>query len=297
MSGGPRGALSVDVEEYFHAWALSTVIQPDDWSGCPSRVEYAMHRVLDLFATAGVTATCFVLGWVAERRPALVRAIVQAGHELASHGYGHAKVSEQPRDTFRDDVHRARGVLEDIGGVPVLGYRAPSFSIGAEQWWAFSILAEAGYRYSSSLNPIRHDHYGMPDAPRHPFRPTEADLIEVPVATVDIGWRIPCGGGGYFRLLPYAVSRRLLDHLIRGERVPATFYFHPWEIDPGQPRIDGLTPPARFRHYVNLGRMENKLARLIREFTWGSIDAMLDDYDGPLPRWAPVHSVHGNSAL
>ena len=168
MSGSLRGALSVDVEEYFHAWALSTVIQPDDWSGCPSRVEYAMHRVLDLFATTGVTATCFVLGWVAERRPALVRAIVEAGHELASHGYGHAKVSEQPRDAFRDDVHRARGVLEDIGGVPVSGYRAPSFSIGAEQWWAFSILAEAGYRYSSSLNPIHHDHYGMPDAPRHP---------------------------------------------------------------------------------------------------------------------------------
>lgn len=293
IEAGPGAALSVDVEEYFHAWALSSAIPPEDWASSPSRVELAMRRVLDLFAEAQVKATCFVLGWVAERSPELVSAIVDAGHELASHGYAHRKVSEQSPAAFAEDVYRARAILEDLGGVAVRGYRAPSFSIGANEWWAFDRLAEAGYRYSSSLNPIRHDHYGLPAAPRHPFRPTDADLIEVPVATLAIGWRIPCGGGGYFRLLPYAFSRACLRHVGRRDRLPITFYFHPWEIDAGQPRIAGLAPRARFRHYVNLTRMEGKLERLVRDFAWGSVESLIARYQGPLPYWRPTPAANG----
>jgi polysaccharide deacetylase family protein (PEP-CTERM system associated) len=290
---GPRVALSVDVEEYFHAWALSSVIAPADWPSCPSRVEFAMRRVLDLLAATQVTATCFVLGWVAERCPDLVRAIVADGHELASHGYAHLKVGEQSPAAFTEDVHRARAILEDLGGVAVHGYRAPSFSIGAQEWWAFDRLAEAGYRYSSSLNPIHHDHYGLPEAPRHPFRPTDADLVEVPVATLAMGWRIPCGGGGYFRLLPYAFSRACLTHISRRERLPVAFYFHPWEIDAEQPRVAGLSPRARFRHYVNLTRMEGKLARLVRDFAWVPVRALIAGYQEPLLRWEPGVALAG----
>jgi polysaccharide deacetylase family protein (PEP-CTERM system associated) len=287
-SARPRGALSVDVEEYFHAWALSSAIAPKDWSSCPSRVELAMRRVLDLFAAAQVKTTCFVLGWVAERCPDLVRSIVAEGHELASHGYAHLKVGEQSPAAFAEDVYRTRAILEDLGGVAVHGYRAPSFSIRAQEWWAFDRLAEAGYSYSSSLNPIRHDHYGLPEAPRHPFRPTSGDLVEVPVATLAMRWRIPCGGGGYFRLFPYAFSHACLMHVMRRERLPVTFYFHPWEIDAEQPRVAGLPPSARFRHYVNLAQMERKLKRLIRDFAWGPVDALIAEYQGPLPRWTPT---------
>lgn len=279
--------MSVDVEDYFHAWALSAAVPPGDWERWPSRVERSTHRVLDLLAAAGVTATCFVLGWVASRRPGLVRAIVAAGHELASHGHGHEKVSLQSPAAFRADVARARALLEDIGGVPVRGYRAPSFSIGAAQWWAFPVLAETGHRYSSSLHPIRHDHYGLPDAPRTPFRPTDGPFVEIPVATVELGRRVSCAGGGYFRLLPYACSRALLARHVRREGLPATFYFHPWEIDPGQPRVPKLPLRSRFRHYVNLGRMEGKLERLLGDFAWGPIAATLDPDPARLPHWAP----------
>jgi polysaccharide deacetylase family protein (PEP-CTERM system associated) len=287
MPPAPVSGMSVDVEDYFHAWALSSSVRPDDWERCPSRVEASTRRVLDLFAAAGVKATCFVLGWVAERQPALVKAIVAAGHELASHGYGHEKVSAQSPAAFRADITRARALLEDTGGVPVRGYRAPSFSIGPAQWWAFSVLAETGHGYSSSLHPIPHDHYGMPNAPRTPFRPTEGPLVEIPVATVELGRRVSCAGGGYFRLLPYAFSRLLLSWHVRHEGLPATFYFHPWEIDLEQPRVPGLPLRSRFRHYVNLGRMEGKLERLLRDFAWGPVASTLELASDRLPHWAP----------
>jgi polysaccharide deacetylase family protein (PEP-CTERM system associated) len=285
--------MSIDVEDYYHAWALSPVIGPDDWERWPARVEESMRRVLDLLAAAGVRATCFVLGWVAERRPELVRAIVAAGHELASHGYAHEKVAHQTPSAFRADVLRTRSLLEDIGGVPVRGYRAPSFSIGPAQWWAFAILAETGHSYSSSLHPIRHDHYGLPTAPRTPFRPTAGSLVEIPVATVEMGRRLPCGGG-YFRLLPYSCSRWLLARHIERDRLPATFYFHPWEIDPEQPRVEGLPARSRFRHYVNLGRMEGKLRRLLADFAWAPISAVLDSDPTRLPYWAPPSPQQGS---
>lgn len=287
MLQAPVSAMSVDVEEYFHAWALSSAIRPEDWELWPSRVERSMHRALDLFAAAGVQTTCFVLGWVASRQPALVRRIVAAGHELASHGYGHEKVSRLSPAAFRADIVRTRALLEDIGGVEVRGYRAPNFSIGPAQWWAFSVLAETGHRYSSSLHPIRHDQYGLPDAPRTPFRPTDGPLVEVPVATVELGRRVSCAGGGYFRLLPYACSQLLLARHIRRERLPATFYFHPWEIDPGQPRVQRLPLRSRFRHYVNLGGAERKLERLLRDFAWSPIASILSGDPACLPRWEP----------
>ncbi|HET9645647.1 MAG TPA: XrtA system polysaccharide deacetylase, partial [Burkholderiaceae bacterium] len=217
-------------------------------------------------------ATFFTLGWVAERHPTLVREIVAQGHEMASHGYGHERASDLSRLAFLRDITHAKRILEDIAGVPVCGYRAPSFSIGERNLWAFDCLAEAGYRYSSSIYPIRHDHYGMPDAPRFAHQ-VRHGLIEVPVTTVRIGSRnLPSSGGGYFRLLPYAVSRWLLDRVNRTDGQPAIFYFHPWEIDPQQPRIPGIDAKTRFRHYVNLHRVEQRLQRLLRDFHWGRMD-------------------------
>jgi polysaccharide deacetylase family protein (PEP-CTERM system associated) len=266
-------ALSVDVEEYFHAWALSPVIRPDDWPRWPSRVEPQTRRILDLFAEAGVSATFFVLGWVAERQPALVRAIVAAGHELASHGYGHAKVATLGPDAFRADALRARRLLEDIAGVPVLGYRAPSFSIDGGCWWAYDCLAEAGYRYSSSLHPIRHDHYGMPDGPTVPFWPVAGVLQELPVATIRLlGRRVSCAGGGHFRLMPYGWSAWCLRRLARPGAPPPIFYCHPWELDPGQPRVPGLPWRSRCRHYSRQASMAARLRRLLRAFRWQRID-------------------------
>lgn len=283
-------AMTIDVEDYYHAWALSAVIGPESWERWPARIDASTRRALELLAAAGVKATCFVLGWVAERQPGLVRAILADGHELASHGYAHQKVAAQGPAAFRADVDRARKLLEDLAGVAVRGYRAPSFSIGPRQWWAYPVLEETGHTYSSSLNPIRHDHYGLPTAPRAPFRPTEGSLAVIRVATVELGRRVPCGGGGYFRLLPYACSRRLLARHIEREGLPATFYFHPWEIDPGQPRVPGLPARARFRHYVNLERMEGKLRHLLGDFAWGPIAAMLPD-PAALPRWSPPAST------
>jgi polysaccharide deacetylase family protein (PEP-CTERM system associated) len=279
--------MSVDVEEYFQVWALADVVATADWDRWPSRVEASTRRTLELFAAAGVRATFFVLGWVAERRPQLVRAVVAAGHELASHGYGHAKVTSLEPAAFRADVARAKAMLEDAAGVAVTGYRAPSFSIGPDTWWAYDVLADTGHRYSSSLHPIRHDHYGLPNAPRTPFRPLAGPLVEVPVATLDLGVRVSCAGGGHFRLLPYPWTRWCLDRLTRTERRPGVFYFHPWELDPGQPRVAGLPWRARLRHYTNLDAMEAKLRRLLRDFAWDRLDAVVPLDPAALPRWAP----------
>ncbi|MCM8738612.1 DUF3473 domain-containing protein [Azospirillum sp. A1-3] len=265
-------ALSVDVEDYYHASALAPAAPRTRWDALPARVDGMTWRILDLLEAAGARGTFFVLGCVAARHPELVRAIVARGHELASHGALHFRVGEQTPAVFRRDVADTRKRLEDMAGVAVLGYRAPSFSINRATWWAFQELAAAGYRYSSSLNPIRHDHYGVPDAPRFPFDPI-AGMREIPVGTVELcGQRLPCGGGGYFRLLPYALSRRAIRTVNRREGKPVVFYFHPWEIDPDQPRLPVPSLRSRFRHYVNLGVMEAKLSRLLMDFSWRRID-------------------------
>ena len=266
--------MSVDVEDYFQVGAFEHTIPHTDWDRWPCRVEANVERILNLFAKHQVKATFFTLGWIAERYPQVVRNIVQHGHELASHGYGHQRASHLTESEFFEDVSRAKGLLEDIGGVAIKGYRAPSFSIGAQNLWALDILENTGHRYSSSIYPIAHDHYGMPDAPRFPYRPERcASLLEVPPTTVDWNGRnLPAAGGGYFRLFPYAASRWLINRVNRSDQRPAMFYFHPWEIDPGQPRIAGAPLKSRFRHYVNLGRMENKLARLCADFKWGRAD-------------------------
>ena len=266
--------MSVDVEDYFQVGAFEHTIPRTDWDRWPCRVEANVERILNLFEKHQVKATFFTLGWIAERYPQVVRNIVQHGHELASHGYGHQRASHLTESEFFEDVSRAKGLLEDIGGVAIKGYRAPSFSIGAQNLWALDILENTGHRYSSSIYPIAHDHYGMPDAPRFPYRPERcASLLEVPPTTVDWNGRnLPAAGGGYFRLFPYAASRWLINRVNRSDQRPAMFYFHPWEIDPGQPRIAGAPLKSRFRHYVNLGRMENKLARLCADFKWGRAD-------------------------
>jgi polysaccharide deacetylase family protein (PEP-CTERM system associated) len=265
-------ALTVDVEDYFQVSALSPHIARTDWERIPGRVERNVDTILALFAEARVRATFFTLGWVAERHPALVHRIVAEGHELASHGYGHLRIHEQTEAEFAQDIRRAKALLEDIGGVEVKGYRAPSFSIGKRTLWAFDRIAQAGYRYSSSVYPVRHDLYGMPDAPRFSYRP-RAGLLEIPVTTaVVLGRNLPAGGGGYFRLLPYAVSRALIRRVNEMDRRPAVFYFHPWEIDPAQPRVAGTSVKTRFRHYVNLRRTEPRLRRLLRDFRWCTMD-------------------------
>ena len=271
-TGRVTNAMSVDVEDYFQVSAFAGHIARESWTSLPLRVERNADRVLALFAAHGVRATFFTLGWVAERLPVLVRRIVAEGHELASHGFAHHRIDELDRAGFAADVARTKALLEDIGGVAVVGYRAPSFSIGERTLWAHQVLAEAGYRYSSSVYPIRHDHYGMPEAPRAPFAPVPG-LLEIPLSTVRLGGRnLPCGGGGYFRLFPGWLTRRAIAQVNRREGRACVFYFHPWEIDPGQPRQKGVSLRTRVRHYSNLGRMEAKLECVLGAFAWDRID-------------------------
>lgn len=274
VSNPIRNVMSVDVEDYFQVGAFEHTIPRGDWERWPCRVEANVERILALFERRGVQATFFTLGWIAERYPALVQRIVAGGHELASHGYGHQRASDLSQDEFSDDVGRAKKLLEDISGQAVSGYRAPSFSIGAGNLWALDVLAQAGYRYSSSIYPIAHDHYGMPEAPRFPYRPERCpQLLEMPPTTVNLmGRNLPAAGGGYFRLMPYPFARHLIRRVNHGEAKPCMFYFHPWEVDPGQPRVDGAGLKSRFRHYVNLSRMEAKLDRLLGDFQWGRAD-------------------------
>jgi polysaccharide deacetylase family protein (PEP-CTERM system associated) len=272
-----RFAMSVDVEDYFQVWAFASVVPRHSWDDFDPRVVDATGRALDLFDRHGVKATFFMLAWVAERHPALARTIVARGHELASHGCEHIKVFDQSRAAFREDAARAKRILEDAGGAPVLGYRAAGFSIDRRTPWAHETLAEIGYAYSSSSHPIAHDHYGDPTAPREPHRPVSGSaFLEAPVATAEmLGRRISAAGGGWFRAAPYFVSEQLIAQAARGLSGPVIFYFHPWEIDPDQPRIAGASPKARFRHYVNLSRMESKLSRLLAARPWGRIDQAL----------------------
>ena len=266
--------LSIDVEDWFQVGAFERVIDKADWDTLAPRVERTTDAVLALFADSGAKATFFTLGWVAHRYPALIRRIVDAGHELASHGWDHQRVFTMTAAEFRADLLRARTALEDAGGVAVTGYRAPSFSIDARTPWAHAELAEASYRYSSSVAPLRHDHYGWPEAPRYAFRPLpDADLIELPVTVAQIGSRRVATGGGFFRLLPAALTDFAVQQVNR-EGQPAVFYFHPWEIDPDQPRVHHAPFRSRLRHYSRLRAMAGKLRGLIARHQWGRVDAL-----------------------
>jgi polysaccharide deacetylase family protein (PEP-CTERM system associated) len=281
-------ALTVDVEDYFQVSALAPHFARADWDRIPCRVERNVERILELLAESGSRGTFFTLGWIAERYPGLVRRIVAGGHELASHGYAHLRIHEQTCDEFTRDIRRSKALLEDLAGIEVKGYRAPSFSVGKKTLWAFDCIAQAGYRYSSSVYPIRHDLYGMPEAPRFPYWPSEA-LLEIPVTTATLLNRnVPAGGGGYFRLLPYFLSRALIRRVNQTERQPSVFYFHPWEIDPGQPRVPGTRLKTRFRHYLNLSRTEARLQRLLRDFRWRRIDEVFLGRPTPAGRRNPA---------
>ena len=268
--------LSVDVEDWFQVGAFEKVIERDDWDDLGTRVESNIERILDLFAEAGVSATFFTLGWVAKKHPAMIRRIADAGHEIASHGYDHARVFTFTPGEFAEDIRLARSILEDISGQSVTGYRAPSFSIDKRNPWAFAELAQQGYAYSSSVAPIAHDHYGWPEAPRFAFRPmADSELVEIPVTTAVLGRkRVAAGGGGFFRVLPYAFSRWAIRQVNSDDARPAVFYFHPWEIDPDQPRVPGAPLRSRLRHYTGLARMAGKLRDLVHEFSWGRMDAV-----------------------
>ena len=300
-----RNALSVDVEDWFQVGAFETVISRDDWETLPRRVEANTVRALDLFDEAGVKATFFILGWIAARHPALVRRIAEAGHEVASHGWDHRRVFTMSEAEFRDDLEKARDAIEQAAGSRVAGYRAPSFSIDARTPWAHPVLAERGYAYSSSVAPVRHDHYGWPDSPRFAWRPVPgSDLIELPVTTVNVGrLRIAAGGGGFFRLFPYAFSRWAVARVNLDEGRPAVFYFHPWDIDPDQPRVSQAPIRSILRHYTNLAAMRPKLRKLLRDYQWCRTDlvaaaerARLERSPAPeassntLPRAKPVTS-------
>jgi len=284
-------AMTIDVEDYFHVSVFDGVIPRSDWVRLESRVCANTSRLLDIFAEHGVRGTFFVLGWVAERDPELVRRIAAAGHEIASHGYGHRLVYDQTPSAFRDDVARAKGLLEDASGSRVEGYRAPSYSIVPRSLWALDILIETGYTYDSSIFPIRHDRYGIPVSGRHAYlieRPA-GRLVEAPASTTRVGGiNLPIAGGGYFRLLPYGWTRWGLARLNATEARPGIFYLHPWEIDPAQPRLScGLL--SRVRHYRNLDQTESRLRQLLVDFSWGPMRAVL-------PSFAPEQSVAGADA-
>jgi polysaccharide deacetylase family protein (PEP-CTERM system associated) len=266
-------ALTVDVEDYFHATAFASAIDRRNWHTLDSRVEKNTFRLLELFAARGVRGTFFCLGWVAKRSPGLIRAIHDAGHEIACHGLDHELIYRQSPAVFREQTHAAKGMLEDTVGVGVAGYRAASYSITAKSLWALDVLADLGFKYDSSVFPIRHDVYGMVGSPRFPYRVANGRLLEVPITTVEyLGQRLPCGGGGYFRLLPYNVFRWALRRVNCDDHQPAVFYTHPWEIDAAQPRVTNAPLRSRLRHYINLDRVEARLGRLLEDFQWGRMD-------------------------
>jgi polysaccharide deacetylase family protein (PEP-CTERM system associated) len=267
-------AMSFDVEDYFQVQAFADVCDRAQWGSYQSRVERNTGLILDLLGEQGARATFFTLGWIIERYPHLARRIVAEGHELASHGYAHHRVDRQTPEEFRNDIRRTKRILEDAAGVPVRGYRAATFSLGATTPWAFSILEEEGHAYSSSIYPIAHDNYSNPDAPRFAFRPSGTSrLWEYPISTLRLARRnIPCGGGGYFRFAPYLAFRSAIARINEREHQPAVFYLHPWEVDPDQPRPPGVKLKSRLRHYLNLRRTMPRLKRLLQDFRWDRID-------------------------
>ncbi|MCV2886048.1 DUF3473 domain-containing protein [Aestuariibacter sp. AA17] len=263
--------MTVDVEDFFHVSAFESIIKPEQWSDYQPRVDANTRRLMDLFAKYDIKSTFFVLGWVAEKYPELIKEIHRQGHEVASHGYAHRRAAEQTPDEFKADVERSKNHLEDLLGVNISGYRAPSFSIGYRSEWAFEILAELGFAYSSSTYPVKHDLYGTPDWPRFAYKRKE-NIIEIPIPTLKLmGKQMPIGGGGYFRLYPYAMTKALVSKYLKQEKQPYSFYFHPWEIDDAQPRLTDAPLKSRFRHYVNLKYTEGKLERLLQDFNWSTM--------------------------
>ena len=274
VRGRVCNAMSIDVEDYFQVQAFDGQVARSDWETLEWRFAANTNRILDMLAQENIKATFFTLGWVAQRCKPLIRRMSDEGHEVASHGMAHFRADEQTPEAFRRDIAEAKAILEDAGGIAVTGYRAATFSIGAKNMWAFDILAEEGYRYSSSINPVRHDLYGLPDAPRAPFYPCTNEAIpEIPITTVRLfGRNMPFGGGGFFRLLPYSVFRWGLQHVNHADRLSCIYYMHPWEIDPGQPRIPGAPLKSRLRHYLNLSRTEPRLRLLLKDFAWDRVD-------------------------
>lgn len=266
-------AMTVDVEDYFQVSAFENTFEKNSWPKIASRVEANVDKILALFSEHDVTGTFFTLGCLAEQFPDMVKRIVAEGHELASHGWEHIRANTQTPEEFAVDVTKTRNLLEELSGVPVKGYRAASYSIGSANLWALDVLADCGYRYSSSIVPIKHDLYGMPEAPRFPFHAADGRLLEIPITTIPLAGRnINCGGGGWFRLFPYAFSRWALQQINNKEAQSGVFYFHPWEIDPEQPRPAKLNAKTRFRHYLNLNRMFTRVEQLLVDFNWGRMD-------------------------
>lgn len=267
-------AMTIDVEDYFQVSAFETYIDKKQWDQLPHRVEKNTHRILDILNERQVRATFFTLGWVAERYPDLIKRIVNDGHELACHGYEHIRVTEQSPKQFREDVVKSKGILEDLSGRAVTGYRAASYSIGASNLWAHDVLCEEGFTYSSSVYPVKHDLYGMPEAPRFMFEPlSHQHFKEIPISTFALGNKnIPCGGGGFFRFYPYFMSKLAYEFLNNKEQQPGIFYFHPWEIDPEQPKQKNINFKTQFRHYLNLNKMEQRFINLLDDFEWDTMD-------------------------
>ncbi len=272
----PINAMTVDVEDYFQVSAFEPYIDKKQWNSIPHRVEKNTNRILDLFNQNNAKATFFTLGWVAERYPGLIKRIVDEGHELASHGYEHIRVTEQTSSEFREDIAKTKKILEDLSGQEVKGYRAASYSIVSKNLWALDVLQEEGYKYSSSIYPVKHDLYGIPDAPRFIYQPIENDdFKEIPITTLKFFKKnLPCGGGGFFRLYPYFFSKWAFKKININEKQSGIFYFHPWEIDPEQPRQKQLSVKTRFRHYLNLSKMEQRIFNLLQDFEWDTMDAV-----------------------
>ncbi|MBL7005366.1 MAG: DUF3473 domain-containing protein [Gammaproteobacteria bacterium] len=266
-------AISIDVEDYFQVSAFEHSIDRNDWDSIQHRIVKNTFNTLDLIENHGVKATFFTLGWVAERYPEIVKRIIEGGHELASHGYGHQRVSDLSPTEFEQDVLKAKAILEDIGGAEIRGYRAPSYSIGEKNIWALDVLAQTGHQYSSSIYPVKHDHYGYPEAPRFIFKDKKTGLIEIPITTVKLFNRLlPAGGGGFFRFYPYFLSKWIIDRVNKADGQSSIFYFHPWEIDPSQPKQVNISSKSKFRHYLNLDKTERRLNKLLTDFDWGRMD-------------------------
>lgn len=272
-------AMTVDVEDYYHVAAFGQVIRPDEWDQWPSRVEANTDRLLQLFDDAGIHITFFILGWVADRYPALVKRIHQQGHEIASHGFSHQLIYRQTPDVFREETARSKDILEALTGEAILGYRAASYSITRKSLWALETLADLGFQWDSSIFPTRHDNYGIPGSPEEPYRlKTESGnvLTEFPLTTAKVfGQAIPAAGGGYFRQYPYALSRWLFDRASLNQTMPRIFYLHPWEIDPQQPRVPNASWFSNFRHYTNLDKCLPRLERMLQDFKFGTISQSL----------------------
>lgn len=271
----PLNAMTVDVEEYFHVYALSEVLSKKDWDMLPQRALSSMDKLLALFDVYEIKASFYILGWFAQKHPQLIQKMAKAGHEIASHGYDHRRVDTFTKSEFKEDSHKAKSILEEISGQNIIGYRAPTFSLNEKTPWAYDVLKEMGFRYSSSLYPVKHDLYGDPNGQRIPFQPLgkSIDFYEIPMSTLRMfNKNIPISGGGYFRLLPYSIYKRLILRNQNSSAAPCIFYTHPWEIDAGQPKIEGLSFKSRFRHYHNLEGTYAKLEKLCKDFRWGRMD-------------------------